>query len=635
MQFHNIDDYVKDHNVLSCPCKASPKQFLEHIPMKDQSVKAALMLDQIDDSALSEQIIRGHFKILAQKFDPDRNDPSKKEKCTTIMRLLNTCYINIQATLVSVQSDASGKARMIIVDDKVYTLLDEFSISCQHKTSFSIYTHPDHIQLWKEAIDNTSEFPPSHKLANGSGIQFGKKQDSIFISLFNTGSILIQGLMATLYGMEKLNSVQAGVSAKTRGTTPSPLKRSDHFVKALEHFPESRSSCRPIENPISQSNTDSSFDSRDDQLLLDAVESDDGCKLCLTSLTMLKDALAGLKVAAEQIQRLEKTVQILKNEQRELHVTTVPQLASRLDAFEARQNGNSPWNMPKPTTATSSKNPPYTIESASTMRQDSPGSKSLQTQTARRTTTNPVPQKTTWAPERCICVYEYDDKTTSRSLAGVRTEISSKFPNVKIETVHRPRNGNLLVQLDSDESARKVLESWDNTTFGLSKARALTKRKPTMRRFVTGVPQETTEESIHAALKAKIIGQDITITVSRILRDEQPTGTLCILFQGVPDETVLDEVWVTSGYLSFKLERPHTKRRQVIQCDRCQMFGHTINTCSRHTDTCARCGKSHHESACTAQTPLCVNCNRTHHAQTSSCPARVRIVELLASRQDV
>ena len=64
---------------------------------------------------------------------------------------------------------------------------------------------------------------------------------------------------------------------------------------------------------------------------------------------------------------------------------------------------------------------------------------------------------------------------------------------------------------------------------------------------------------------------------------------------------------------------PH-RRDVVIQCYRCQDFGHKANACSQEA-RCIRCGGNHKLAECTVprDNPKCANCNGNHAASYKGC----------------
>lgn len=76
-------------------------------------------------------------------------------------------------------------------------------------------------------------------------------------------------------------------------------------------------------------------------------------------------------------------------------------------------------------------------------------------------------------------------------------------------------------------------------------------------------------------------------------------------------------------YLSqmrVKFEAPY-KKKEIMQCKRCQRFGHTKNQCFRPF-RCVKCGSDHPTSSCT-KTPetdaTCANCQEKHPASYKGC----------------
>ena len=65
---------------------------------------------------------------------------------------------------------------------------------------------------------------------------------------------------------------------------------------------------------------------------------------------------------------------------------------------------------------------------------------------------------------------------------------------------------------------------------------------------------------------------------------------------------------------------PPPRRDVLIQCYRCQGFGHKANACSQEA-SCIRCGGYHKLAECTVprNNPKCANCNGNHAASNKGC----------------
>lgn len=74
--------------------------------------------------------------------------------------------------------------------------------------------------------------------------------------------------------------------------------------------------------------------------------------------------------------------------------------------------------------------------------------------------------------------------------------------------------------------------------------------------------------------------------------------------------------------------KPYIGKRCIVQCYRCQQFGHTKNHCGR-TAVCVRCAGPHRIEECPRATALvkCANCNEAHVASFTGCKVRQEIQE--------
>lgn len=72
--------------------------------------------------------------------------------------------------------------------------------------------------------------------------------------------------------------------------------------------------------------------------------------------------------------------------------------------------------------------------------------------------------------------------------------------------------------------------------------------------------------------------------------------------------------------MKISFEAPY-KKREVLQCKRCQRFGHSKNQCLRPY-RCVKCGKEHPTSTCTKTRDTdatCANCQEKHPASYKGC----------------
>lgn len=82
---------------------------------------------------------------------------------------------------------------------------------------------------------------------------------------------------------------------------------------------------------------------------------------------------------------------------------------------------------------------------------------------------------------------------------------------------------------------------------------------------------------------------------------------------------------VGNGVVTFEAPR---KNNDLVQCHRCQMFGHTKAYC-RRVPSCVKCGQDHFSTECkkAANTPAkCVHCQEKHPANYRGCSVYQQLV---------
>lgn len=82
----------------------------------------------------------------------------------------------------------------------------------------------------------------------------------------------------------------------------------------------------------------------------------------------------------------------------------------------------------------------------------------------------------------------------------------------------------------------------------------------------------------------------------------------------------------------IKVEEPR-KKRAIVQCLRCQQYGHTRSYCN-YTARCVRCGGEHDSSVCTKSKeahPTCANCGGKHPANYRGCQVHKQLQQVRRS----
>lgn len=97
------------------------------------------------------------------------------------------------------------------------------------------------------------------------------------------------------------------------------------------------------------------------------------------------------------------------------------------------------------------------------------------------------------------------------------------------------------------------------------------------------------------------------------------------------NKAIFDVKYLNNMKITF--EAPY-KKKEIIQCKRCQRFGHSMNQCFRPY-RCVKCGNAHPTTTCTKKPDTeatCANCDEKHPASYKGCKVykqyRERILKL-------
>ncbi|KAL4121449.1 hypothetical protein QTP88_013963 [Uroleucon formosanum] len=128
--------------------------------------------------------------------------------------------------------------------------------------------------------------------------------------------------------------------------------------------------------------------------------------------------------------------------------------------------------------------------------------------------------------------------------------------------------------------------------------------------------------NIHPSTPLNEIGitiQEIGFTVRQVanVRHKITKNNLPLFFVNLEPAEINKDIFHVTSILHTKvrIEEPY-KRREVIQCQNCQKYGHSKSYCS-HPPRCVRCAELHTSSSCTKsidQPPTCALCGGSHPA---------------------
>lgn len=180
-------------------------------------------------------------------------------------------------------------------------------------------------------------------------------------------------------------------------------------------------------------------------------------------------------------------------------------------------------------------------------------------------------------------------------------------------------NGNLLrVTIDSTENYKKVIALIRQR--GLIGHTFTRKDSKCHRIVIRNLHHTTTHEAIIEEIEKtgnKVVGEIIN---SRFGPEKKPTTTFFVNVTPCEKNKALKDIRHIY-HQQVKIEEPR-KTKTIVQCQRCQQYGHSKNNCMRPY-RCVKCGDGHKTSACLKKdrnTPAkCALCSLDHPANYKGC----------------
>lgn len=196
-------------------------------------------------------------------------------------------------------------------------------------------------------------------------------------------------------------------------------------------------------------------------------------------------------------------------------------------------------------------------------------------------------------------------------------ELIVKFVDINKFTMTTLRSGHVIKLMPEDIETYKTIRenliknNINHYTYQLKSERAY-------RIVIKGLHASENIEEIKEELQAKghAVRQIVNV-LHRLTKEKLP-----IYFVDLEPQANNKDVFNLKfiNHVKVKIEPPY-KKKEVLQCKRCQRFGHCKNQCFRPF-RCVKCGDDHPTSICT-KTPeteaVCANCQGKHPASYKGC----------------
>lgn len=127
----------------------------------------------------------------------------------------------------------------------------------------------------------------------------------------------------------------------------------------------------------------------------------------------------------------------------------------------------------------------------------------------------------------------------------------------------------------------------------------------------------------------KIVGMK---TLRRRLKDNVRYYTLVVFLS---NSEAADQCIKRGFYINHQRLYPerYNSEYQLIQCYKCQKFGHHATSCKSLHEICAKCSEHHPTAQCHNETHKCVNCKGEHPSWQKECPHKMSAIQKLIIRK--
>ena len=646
-----IADIYRDKHPVRCQCGHDVASFEAFVPTEGMDSASVLKLERIPKSP---EFLWSHYTILASKFHPDKNDSSDRDSCTAAMKVLNRAYFDLRVSIgLPNEADGTISKRQ---SDKLYTLLDNETISCLHSNSFVIYGHPCYVDTWKTVIQASNEFKENRQVANG--YMFGNRDDGVFLTVFDTGSVFAQGVMSCHFGIGRLQAELYHAVMRDVPNIVPKVRRAKTFLEAAKVLGVPMTSYGIVSKTTTLAEPDPSSpeleDTCSDSDLIDAMTAESDCDSAapLSTCTGLKkpDVPITSNDSSDLMDKLKTATNVISTQQHELESARaeINKLNGRVAELEAQasRTANSLATIQKEQKHIESTfgaklaelhkmnntTPSY---ASMVMTQANIPQVPTQPNTSSLQSNRPASRSIPFCPDKCVVIYNVTEQPKSDD--KIRQAVGKCDSRIIIDHITRasPINPKYWVQLAEPNMVAELISSWNENNFKGCKIRRPIARTAEYIGMAKGVPLDIDNNELSEALQQVYPGAQAYRIEQRRDGKVMPLRVVRIKFTEKTqlDGAVKDGLLLkceTTGYnLSVRVEEARQGQKRIVQCFKCYSFGHVAKYCTR-SELCRECARPRHGD-CQSATKRCTNCKGDHSARDwEKCPTFHRIKERLS-----
>ena len=203
---------------------------------------------------------------------------------------------------------------------------------------------------------------------------------------------------------------------------------------------------------------------------------------------------------------------------------------------------------------------------------------------------------------------------TTKLQQAVQAQMENNGPT--IHGIQKLKSNDIRIHCHTTEEAEQLrVLKWDEAYAGL------TVRQQKRGIVVHGVPTDLidpnsmNDQELAKELECQNKASEIQVagmkTLRRKLRDGMRQYSLVVFATSstVADHCIKHGIYI--GHRRFSAEK-YAPQFQLVQCYKCQQFGHHATTCRSLHDVCAKCSESHATAQCSSEIHKCAGCSGEH-----------------------
>lgn len=209
--------------------------------------------------------------------------------------------------------------------------------------------------------------------------------------------------------------------------------------------------------------------------------------------------------------------------------------------------------------------------------------------------------------DKAVSIKNVENSDSFRNPIKLGKCIKTIFP--KATNAYVLKFGDIRVWFDTKEEALESLNIDTSNVFG---EHSVVRRANYNRTKIViyGIPKELVENDLNNELKEQGYAIDSVHLVERIKGESKFNTAFVSITEQKQREEILEKGKIKIGICYFPVKKYIPK--QIIQCHRCQSYGHIARTCSSIVEICGYCTENHLTRTCINRNkPKCVNCGKS------------------------